>query len=85
MLARQYYWMLKEKYHKYVSKSQFIYIYTDNGIVDYVLFKTRKQKYIEVRDVPHTKLDLIDDNENLPQNVIVQIKFSPLEFKMYEG
>lgn len=85
MLARQYYWMLKEKFHKYVSKSEFIYIYTDNRIVDYVLFKTRKQKYIELHEVPHTKLDLVDKNENLPQNVIVQIKFSPLEFKLYEG
>ena len=86
MLAIEYYWKLKEIYRKEVSKSKFIYIYTKNNIVDHVLFKYRKNKYQEIKDVPHNQLLLSrDENKKLPNEVIVQVKFSPLEFQLFEG
>ena len=84
LLSIEYYHKLKELYHKYVIKSQFIYIYTKNSIVQHVLFKSRKNKYFKVEDVPHNKL-LLSRDKVLPENVIVQVKFNPLEFNLFEG
>ena len=84
MLSIEYYRKLKDMYRKNVIKSEFIYIYTNNSIVDHVLFKLRKQKYIRVDDVPHEKL-LLSREQKLPENVIVQVKFNPLEFNLFEG
>ena len=84
MLSIEYYRKLKDKYRKNVQKSEFIYIYTNNSIVTHVLFKTRKQKYIDETDVPHEKL-LLSRDLKLPEDVIVQVKFNPLEFNLFEG
>ena len=93
MLSIEYYRKLKSMFHKQVSKAQFIYIYTTNTgqqqavgthVVTHVLFKSRKNKYEDVTDVPHDKL-LLSRDKKLPKDVIVQVKFSPLEFNLLEG
>ena len=84
MLAIEYYHKLKQLYHKEVSKSEFIYIYTHECIVTQVMFKTRKGKYITKTDVPHDKL-LLSRDKKLPVDVIVQVKFGPLRFDLLEG
>ena len=83
LLAIEYYRQLKQLYRKLVSKAEFIYIYTVDGIVDKVMVKTRKQKYHEIDDAPHDKLLLLRDKQ-LPSNVMVQVKFNPLEFQLYD-
>ena len=83
MLAIEYYRKLKDLYRKLVSKAQFIYIYTIDGMVDKVMVRTRKQKYQEIDDPPHEKL-LLSRDKKLPSNVMVQVKFDPLEFKLYD-
>ena len=86
LLAIEYYRKLKNLYRKQVSKSEFIYIYTNDCVVDHVLFKYRKQRYENINDVPHDTLLLTrDKNKKLPSSVIVQVKFSPLEFQLYEA
>ena len=93
MIAIEYYHKLKQLYHKEVSKSEFIYIYTTTEptpgvgteyIVTQVMFKTRKGKYITKTDAPHDKL-LLSRDKKLPVEVIVQVKFSPLVFNLLEG
>ena len=84
MLSIEYYHKLKSMFHKQVSKSQFIYIYTTDSVVTHVMFKSRKNKYEDIVDVPHDKL-LLSREKNLPKDVIVQVKFSPLEFNLLEG
>ena len=84
MLSIEYYRKIKDIYRKNVIKSEFIYIYTNKSIVEHILFKTRKQKYIRVDDVPHDKL-LLSRDKKLPENVIVQVKVNPLEFNLLEG
>ena len=83
MLAIQYYWKLKDLYRKLVSKAEFIYIYTIDNVVDKVMVKTRKNKYQEIEDAPHETL-LLSRDKRLPSNVMVQVKFNPLEFKLYD-
>ena len=94
MLAIQYYWKLKDLYRKLVSKAEFIYIYTIDDYagcehpgasyrVDKVMVKTRKNKYQEIEDAPHETL-LLSRDKRLPSNVMVQVKFNPLEFKLYD-
>ena len=84
MLAIEYYRKIKPMFHKQVSKAQFIYIYTTDSVVTHVMFKSRKNKYEDITDVPHDKL-LLSRDLNLPKDVIVQVRFSPLEFKLLEG
>ena len=84
MLSIEYYRKLKQLYRTQVSKAEFIYIYTHNCCVTYVMFKSRKGKYERIDDVPHDQL-LLSRDKNLPSDVIVQVKFSPLEFNLYEG
>ena len=84
MLSIEYYHKLKDMYHKQCTKSQFIYIYTTDSIVTHVLFKSRKNKYEDITDVPHDKL-LLSRDKQLPKDVVVQVKFSPLTFTMYEA
>ena len=84
MLAIDYYHKLKSLYHKLTVKSQFIYIYTTDAVVTHVLFKSRKQKDVDVVDVPPDQL-LLSRELNLPKDVIVQVRFCPLEFKLLEG
>ena len=84
MLAIEYYHKLKQLYHKEVTKSEFIYIYTHDCFVNQVMFKTRKGKYITKTEVPHDKL-LLSRDKKLPVDVIVQVKFSPLVFNLIEG
>lgn len=77
--------MLKEKYRTEVSKSQFIYIFTTDCVVDMVMFRYRKKnKNIIRRDVPHEKLILSYDKK-LPSKVFVQVKFDPLTFTLFES
>ena len=83
MLAIQYYWKLKDLYRKLISKAEFIYIYTIDNVVDRVMVKTRKNKYQEINDVPHETL-LLSRDKQLPSNVMVQVKFNPLEFQLYD-
>ena len=84
MLSIEYYRKLKELYHKQVNKAQFIYIFTHDSIVTHVMFKSRKNKYEDITDVPHDKL-LLSRDQKLPRDVIVQVKFSPLTFNLYEA
>ena len=83
MLAIEYYRKLKQRYRKLISKSEFIYIYTVKGIVDKVMIKTRKNKYQEINDAPRDSL-LLSRDKALPDNVMVQVKFNPLEFQLYD-
>ena len=83
MLAIEYYRKLKQRYRKLISKSEFIYIYTVKGIVDKVMIKTRKNKYQEINDAPRYSL-LLSRDKALPDNVMVQVKFNPLEFQLYD-
>ena len=85
MLAVDYYHKLKELYAQDVHKSQFIYIYTMDGVVEKVGFRFRKKnKFKLVEDAPKDKL-LLSRDLKLPKAVIVQVSFSPLEFKLLEG
>ena len=88
MLAIEYYRMLKEKYKNEVHKSKYIYIYTNDGVVENVLFRFRKGKgkkgYSFVDDMPKEKLMLKRDGEKLPKNVMVQVRFAPLEFVLFD-
>ena len=84
MLACDYYTLLNYYFPKEVHKSQFIYIYTTNGIVKHVLFRYRKKnKYCLKKDVPHEKL-LLSRDKVLPKDVVVQICFAPLKFNLLE-
>jgi len=83
MLSIEYYHKLKSLYRQEVSKAEFIYIYTVNSRVEKVLFKFRKNKYKEINDMPNDEL-LLSRDKVLPQNVLVQVKFNPLEFLLYE-
>lgn len=84
MLSIEYYHKLKDIYHKQVSKAQFIYIYTHDNMVTHVMFKNRKNKYEDITEVPHDKL-LLSRDIKLPKDVVVQVKFSPLTFTLFEG
>ena len=85
MLSIEYYHKLKELFPQDVHKSQFIYIYTNEGVVEKVGFRFRKKnKFKLIDDVPHDKL-LLSRELKLPKNVIVQISFNPLTFKLLEG
>ena len=84
MLSIEYYHKLKDMYRKQCNKSQFIYIYTTDNVVTHVMFKSRKNKYDDITDVPHDKL-LLSRDKQLPKDVIVQVKFSPLTFTLFEG
>ena len=85
MLSIEYYHKLKELYPQDVHKSQFIYIYTMDGVVEKVGFRYRKKnKFKLVDDMPKDNL-LLSRELKLPQAVIVQISFSPLAFKLLEG
>ena len=84
MFAVDYYHKLKELYRKEVSRSRYIYIYTNGGVVERVLFSLRKGKFIWHDDAPHDELTLSRDKK-LPKNVIVQVKFDPLTFTLFEG
>lgn len=85
MLAVDYYHKLKELYAQDVHKSLFIYIYTMDGVVEKVGFRFRKKnKFKIVEDMPKDKL-LLSRDLKLPKAVIVQVSFSPLEFKLLEG
>ena len=85
MLAVDYYHKLKELYAQDVHKSLFIYIYTMDGVVEKVGFRFRKKnKFKIVEDAPKDKL-LLSRDLKLPKAVIVQVSFSPLEFKLLEG
>ena len=85
MLSVDYYHKMKDLYRQEVSKSMFIYIYTSDAIVQQVLFRYRKKnKYCLKRDVPHDKL-LLSRDKVLPKDVIVQVKFNPLEFTLMEA
>ena len=85
MLAVDYYHKLKELYRQDVSKSQFIYIYTMDGVVQKVGFRFRKKnKFKLIDDVPKEKL-LLSRELKLPKAVIVQVGFNPLTFHLLEG
>ena len=88
MLAIEYYRMLKEKYKNEVHKSKYIYIYTNDGVVENVLFRFRKGKgkkgYVFIDDMPKEKLMLANDGKKLPKNVMVQVRFAPLEFVLFD-
>lgn len=84
MLSIEYYHKLKDIYHKQISKAQFIYIYTTDSIVTHVMFKSRKNKYEDITNVPHDKL-LLSRDQKLPKDVVVQVKFSPLTFTLFES
>ena len=88
MLATEYYRMLKEKYKNEVHKSKYIYIYTNDGVVENVLFRFRKGKgkrgYVFIDDMPKEKLMLANDGKKLPKNVMVQVRFAPLEFILFD-
>jgi len=85
MLAVEYYRKLKELYKDEVHKSQYIYIYTMDGVVEKVGFRGRKKnKFKLLEDVPKDKL-LLSRDLKLPRAVIVQVSFSPLAFKLLEG
>ena len=85
MLSIEYYHKLKELYPQDVHKSTFIYIYTIDGVVEKVGFRFRKKnKFKLIDEVPHDKL-LLSRELKLPKNVIVQISFHPLQFKLLEG
>ena len=88
MLAIEYYRMLKNKYPDNVHKSKYIYIYTNDGVVENVLFRFRKGKgkrsYVFIDDMPKEKLMLANDGKKLPKNVMVQVRFAPLEFVLFD-
>ena len=87
MLAIEYYRMLKNKYPDNVHKSKYIYIYTNDGVVENVLFRFRKKGkkgYVFIDDMPKEKLMLKRDGEKLPKNVMVQVRFAPLEFVLFD-
>ena len=84
MLACEFYHKIKPLFHKLVTKSEFIYVYTTDCVVTSIMFKSRKGKYTTIDNVPHDKL-LLSRELALPQHVIVQIKFSPLTFNLLEG
>ena len=85
MLGIDYYHKLKELYRHDVSKCQFIYIYTIDGVVQQVGFRYRKKSVFKlIRDVPHEKL-LLSRDLKLPKAVIVQVKFNPLRFDLLDG
>ena len=84
MLACDYYQLLNHYFPKEVNKSQFIYIYTSDGVVQHVLFRYRKKnRYCLKKDVPHEKL-LLSRDKVLPKDVIVQVCFAPLKFILLE-
>ena len=88
MLAIEYYRILKNKYPDNVHKSKYIYIYTNDGVVENVLFRFRKGKgkrgYVFIDDMPKEKLMLANDGKKLPKNVMVQVRFAPLEFILFD-
>ena len=85
ILAVDYYRKLKELYSQDVHKSQFIYIYTMDGVVEKVGFRFRKKNKFKLsEDAPKDKL-LLSRDLKLPRAVIVQVSFSPLEFKLLDG
>lgn len=85
MLSIEYYRKLKELYPQYVHKSTFIYIYTEDSVVNKVGFRFRKKnKFKLIEDAPKDKL-LLSKELILPKNVIVQVSFSPLAFRLLEG
>ena len=71
MLAVDYYRTLKNKYKNEVHKSKCIYIYTNDGVVENVLFRFRKNKgkkgYLFVDDMPKEKLMLTNEGKKLPK------------------
>ena len=88
MLAVDYYRTLKNKYKNEVHKSKYIYIYTNDGVVENVLFRFRKGKgkkgYLFVDDMRKEKLVLKRDSKTLPKKVMIQVRFAPLEFVLFE-
>ena len=88
MLAIEYYRKLKNIYPNEVHKCKYIYIYTNDGVVENVLFKFRKNKgknrCLFIDDMPKDKLMLKREGEKLPKNVMVQVRFAPLEFILFE-
>ena len=88
MLAIEYYRKLKNIYPNEVHKCKYIYIYTNDGVVENVLFKFRKNKgkngCLFIDDMPKDKLMLKREGEKLPKNVMVQVRFAPLEFVLFD-
>ena len=85
LLSIEYYRKLKTLYPNFVHKSQFIYFYTSNNIVEKVGFRYRKKnKFQMIDDVPHDEL-LLSRDKKLPKDVIVQVAFNPLKFELFEG
>ena len=85
MLSIDYYHKIKDLFPKEVHKSEFIYFYTMDGVVESISFKKRKKHdYKMINDIPHEKL-LLSREKKLPQYVIVQVKFNPLTFNLLEG
>ena len=85
ILAIDYYHKLKELYKDDVHKSTYIYIYTEDSVVNKVGFRYRKKnKFKLFEDPPKAKL-LLSRDLKLPKSVIVQVSFSPLAFKLLEG
>ena len=84
MLAIEYYHKIKYLFRHDVSKSAFIYLYTNKGVVDSVMFRYRKRYRVNhVVDVPHDTL-LLSRDAVLPDKVIVQIKLPSLICNLYE-
>ena len=84
MFAVDYYRKLKQLYRKEVAKSRYIYLYTSGGKVERVMFTLRNGKMITKDEVPHDVLTLSREKK-LPMSVIVQVKFQPLSFTLFEG
>ena len=85
MLSIDYYHKMKDLFPQFVHKSTFIYFYTIDGVFEKVGFRFRKKNKFKLFDnVPHDKL-LLSRDLKLPKNVIVQVSFSPLNFKLLEG
>ena len=68
-----------------MSKSMFVYIYTSGGVVNKVMFRFRKGKVSWKDDPPRDSLKLSKDGGKMPKDVIIQVRFEPLEFNLYEG
>jgi len=85
MLAVDYYHKLKEMYKQEVHKSQFIYIYTEDSVVNKVGFRFRKKNKFKLFEDPPKDKILLSRDLKLPKSVIVQVSFSPLAFKLLEG
>ncbi len=85
MLSIEYYRKLKRLFPYECHKSQYIYIFTVDKVVQQVGFRYRKKNGFKlIREVPNDEL-LLSRDKVLPSNVIVQVCFSPLTFNLLEG